>query len=184
MKVFTSLVDPEVIEILNSGGVGVIPTDTVYGLVARVEDEKALTLHYNMKRRKLQPGTMIASSVDQLLKIGFLPDELKLALHYWPGRVSVVLGADNVADYIKVDRQSLAVRIPDSPALLELLEATGPLMTTSANPAGQPTATNLEQIQNYFAGKIDFCVDGGEINDHTPSDIIGFDNDGEMVIYR
>lgn len=181
---FDSLDDPELIALINRGGVGVIPTDTVYGLVARAGDESAVAKLYSTKERPSQPGTTIGASVGQFEELGFAYPPLAKANHYWPAPLSVVIDASNVPEYLKTDRESLPVRIPDSRELLDLLTETGPLMTTSANHPGEPTATSVDAAIAYFGDEIDFYVDAGDLGDRPPSTIIGFDDKGEIIVYR
>lgn len=182
-QLFTSVND-ELINILKSGGIGVLPTDTVYGLVARASDPAAIKKLYDAKKRISQPGTLIASSIDDLAKLGLDTGQLALAARFWPGQVSVVVNATGAAAYLKQTRQSLAVRIPDSSALLQLLARIGPLMTTSANAPGEPTAATIAEAKAYFGDKIDFYVDGGTIIGDRPSTIIGFDEHSQITVFR
>lgn len=180
---FHSLADPALIALINRGGVGVIPTDTVYGLVACAGDQAAITKLYSTKQRPSQPGTIIGESIRQFEQLGFPYEPLARANHHWPASLSVVIDATNVSSYLKVDRASLPVRIPDSSELLDLLAATGPLMTTSANHPGEPTATTVDAAIKYFGNDIDYYVDMGDLGDRPPSTIIGY-TDGELVVYR
>ena len=84
------------INILNGGGIGVLPTDTVYGLVARAADPVAIQNMYDTKKRASQPGTLIASSINDLAKLGLDSNHLSLAARFWPGQISVVVNADNI----------------------------------------------------------------------------------------
>ena len=93
-----------------------LPTDTVYGLVARAADPAAIQKIYDTKKRASQPGTLIASSINDLAKLGLDSSQLSLAAKFWPGQISVVVNADNVATYLKQTRDNLAVRIPDDPS--------------------------------------------------------------------
>ena len=169
---------------IRHGAVGVIPTDTVYGLVALASDSRAIEKMYSLKRRDTQPGTIVASSVDDLVSLGFDKKQLQKVAKYWPASLSVVLDATSIPKYLKDTRSSLAVRIPNHPTLLELLKKTGPLMTTSANMPGLQTSTSVLMAEDYFREGVDYYVDGGEINDITPSTIIGFDENDEMIVYR
>lgn len=171
-------------EQLRGGNVGVLPTDTVYGLVAVAANQSAVEKIYSIKRRPSQPGTIIAASVIQLQQLGFPAQELSIANNYWPNSVSVVIDASNVADYLKQERPNLPVRIPNSPALLNLLKTTGPLMTTSANAPSEPTSTTLAMAERYFGDAVDFYVDGGDLSDRAPSTIIGIQPSGEVTIFR
>lgn len=183
-KVFTSLNSPKLTKMINSGAIGVIPTDTVYGLVGKASKQKAIERLYSIKERKHKAGTTIGASISQLQGLGFPYKPLAHANHYWPASLSVVIDATNVADYLKADRTALPVRIPDTPLLLELLTKTGPLMTTSANAPGQPTATNIKTAMQYFGDSVDFYVDAGELGERPPSTIVGFDHNGQVIIYR
>lgn len=183
VKIFTSLDNPELASMINDGGVGVIPTDTIYGLVAKIDHPTAVTKMYQLKARELQPGTVIAGSTEQLKAIGFPESHLEKVRHLWPNAVSVVLPADNIADYVKSPRTDLPVRIPNYQQLLNLLAQTGPLMTTSANHPGQPHSTSIDDVVGYFDDKLDFMVNIGEITDRPPSTIIGLDGD-EIIVYR
>ncbi len=184
MKDFISVTDPELAKIINDGMVGIIPTDTIYGLAGAASSEPAISKMYSLKKRKRQPGTIIASSIKQLEVLGFSREDLKLMTKFWPGPISFVLNAEGVASYIKKDLNSLAVRIPNSSELLDLLSKTGPLMTTSANPPSTPSATNIEMAKEYFGDSVNFYVDGGELSNREPSTIIGFDGTGKIQIFR
>lgn len=181
---FSSYTAPELAKVINSGAIGVLPTDTVYGLVGRANDEAAITRLYSVKRRASQPGTIIAASIDDLVALGFHKEELDKVSHLWPASLSVVLDASDIAPYLKHVRTSLAVRIPDNITLCNLLKQTGPLMTTSANAPGQPTSHTIDEAYHYFGGDIDFYVDVGDLGDRAPSTIIGFDANANIVVYR
>lgn len=149
----------------SDGVVGVMPTDTVYGLVARAADVKAIERLYMLKNRNsgAKPGTLLAASIDQLVKLGFKRRYLVAVEHYWPGRISVVVPTGPVLSYLHLGRYSLAVRIPDKSKLVELLNATGPLLTTSANQPGGRPAQSIDEARQYFGSKVDFYVDGGKM---------------------
>lgn len=183
-KVFTSLTSPRLIKMLKAGAIGVIPTDTVYGLVAKAGKSAAIKRMYKVKERPSQPGTTIGASIEQFRQLGFPYMPLAAANRYWPASLSVVVDATDVATYLKTDRDSLPLRIPDSPQLLTLLASTGPLMTTSANHPGAPTATNIKQAMAYFGDSVDFYVNAGDLGDRPPSTIIGFDDSGKITVYR
>ena len=183
-KVFTSVTSPRLIKMIKAGAIGVIPTDTVYGLVAKASKRTAIERMYKVKERPHKAGTIIGASISQFKDLGFPYEPLRAANHYWPASLSVVVDASNVADYLKADRDALPVRIPDSPKLLKLLSVTGPLMTSSANHPGAPTATTIKQAMAYFDDDIDFYVDAGDLGDWPPSTIIGFDDAGEIIVHR
>ena len=181
---FTSLIDPELMAMLERGAIGVIPTDTVYGLVAKAGSHAAVKRLYETKPRELAPGTMIGQSVADFIALGFDERQLETMAHYWPAALSVVLDATRVESYLKQRREAIPVRIPDSPALQELLAHTGPLMTTSANAPGEPTSTTVQMAMDYFGDSIDFYVEGGDLSGRPPSTIIGIKPDHSVEVYR
>ena len=183
-KIFTSMSDPLLADMILDGAVGVLPTDTVYGLVAKASRKSAIDKLYRTKPRHLQPGTIIGSKTDDLRQLGFSATDLQRCEKYWPNPISVVLSAEHVEVYLKKRRDALPVRIPQAPVLNELLQKTGALMTTSANAPGQPTATNIQAAMSYFGDTIDYYVDAGDLGERPPSTIIGFDTYGNVIVYR
>jgi len=165
-----------------ASAVGVLPTDTVYGLVARASDPTAVKRLYDLKLREGKPGTIIAASIEQLVELGLKRRYLKAVEQYWPGAVSVIIPCGPELEYLHEGKLSLAVRIPDRPELLKLLAQTGPLLTSSANHPGQPTATTAEQAQNYFGTQADFYIDGGDLSGHAPSTVIRIVDDAIEIV--
>jgi tRNA threonylcarbamoyl adenosine modification protein (Sua5/YciO/YrdC/YwlC family) len=163
------------------GTIGVIPTDTVYGVVARAHDQAAVTRLYELKRREHKPGTLIAASVDQLVELGFKRRYLQAVERFWPGPVSVVVPCMELA-YLHQGVGSLAVRIPNNPELLRLLQSTGPLLTSSANQPGEPPANTAAEARAYFDDGVDFYEDGGGLSGAQPSTVIRVVDDAIEVL--
>lgn len=184
MQIFDTTDDPELVNLLLAGGVGVLPTDTVYGLVGCVLNRAAVERMYGLKPRARQPGTIIAATVGQLESIGFRSDELEKIKNVWPGAISVSLTSKGVPAYVGTNGERTSVRIPDHDALRRLLAKTGPLMTTSANHPGEPTAVTMADAQHYFGDLIDFYVQGGDLSGRLPSTIVMFNKDGRPEIIR
>jgi L-threonylcarbamoyladenylate synthase len=181
---FSSLEDQSLIDLITNGAVGVLPTDTVYGLVAAIRSPQAVTKLYATKPRELAPGTIIAASIDDLVSVGFRLDQLEQIKHYWPAPLSVILDAADVNAAVKQVRTELPVRIPNNPVLSNLLKQTGPLMTTSANAPKQPTSTSVAMAESYFGDVVDYYVDGGDLSNRPPSTIIGIKPDNSIEVYR
>lgn len=171
-------------DILKSGGVIVMPTDTVYGLVCRALDGTAVGRLFEAKKREHKIGTLLFADEQQLIDFGFDQSLIKLAMIHWPGPVSVILPAPEDKLYLAKRWGSLAVRVPDSDWLLDFLQNTGPLATTSANQTGQPTAISIHEAVDAFGGSVDLYVNGGEIKDAKPSKIIRLNKDGSEQILR
>lgn len=168
---------------LKAGGVGVFPTDTVYGLVARAADKAAVARLYALKSRERKPGTVVAASVEQLVELGLNEAELLPGARWWPGAVSLVVPVGRRLGYLDMGVGSLAVRVPRDPRLVEVLESTGPLLTSSANLPGEPEAVSVDEARNYFGDGADFYVDGGNLTGRLPSTIVRV-RDGATEVLR
>ena len=179
--ILNTLSDKRLITLLLQSAVGVMPTDTVYGLVGRAVDPAAVQRLYALKHREHKPGTIIAASIDQLVELGLKARYLKAVEAYWPGRISIVIPSAELA-YLHQGVGSLAVRVVADKDLQALLEQTGPLLTSSVNDPGQPPANHLQEAQAYFADKVDFYVDGGDLSDRAASTVIRIVDDAVEML--
>lgn len=181
-KVFNNLTDKELISMINNGAVGVIPTDTIYGLVALAGNKKAANKVLMIKGRKNKPGTLIASDLGQLVELGIKRRYLKAVEQFWPGAVSVILPVPANLDYLHGGLMTLPVRITDNKKLLKLLNKIGPIITTSANLPDQKPAENIDEAKKYFGDNVDFYVDGGQVSSGPPSTIIRIIDDAIEIV--
>ena len=171
-----------VVNILKSGGIGILPTDTVYGLVGLALNQNVVERIYQVKTRQPdKPFIILVSSIDDLKLFGISPvDNLK---DFWPGPVSIILPCDNEKfAYLHRGTNSLAFRLPDKSELIDILAQTGPLVAPSANPEGQESAKTASEAKEYFGDLVDFYVDAGEITAE-PSTLIKVDN-GSVTVLR
>ena len=179
MKVYSKLID--VADDISAGKVGVIPSDTLYGLVGRADNKTAVGRIYDLKKRQGKPGTIIAADINQLVRVGFKRRYLTAVESYWPNPLSVVIPCSDL-EYLHHGLGSVPVRIPSNKELVELLARTGALQTSSANHTGEPCATTIEQAQSYFGDDVDYYVDGGDLSDRKPSTVIRIVDDAIEVI--
>lgn len=180
-KIFHSLNNKVLIELLNKGAVGVLLTDTLYGLVCAASEPLTVKRLYGLKRREKKPGTIVAENIDQLVELGFRARYLKAIERYWPGAVSVVIPCRGLV-YLHQGVGSVPVRISNDQAFNRLLSGTGPLLTTSANIPGQPPATTADEAQAYFGDEVDFYVDSGDASSRRPSTVIRVVDDTVEVL--
>jgi L-threonylcarbamoyladenylate synthase len=163
-------------ETLGAGGVVVVPTDTVYGLAARPEDEDAVSAVYRIKGR---PEGMhlpvLAASLDQVRALGveYNAAAATLARTWWPGPLTLAFGfTDGSARPAWLaGREEVAVRIPGHGFLRALLARTGALVVTSANPHGAPTPRTAEDVAASLGASVDLIVDGGPLTE-VPSTLV------------
>ena len=164
----------EAAERLSQGEVGVLPTDTLYGLVASALKPAAVERAYELRKRELgKPMIVLISGWDDFERFGIAVDERTRALleKVWPGPVSVVLPAAAPAlTYLHRGTGGIAFRMPVKPQLRDMLKAIGPVVAPSANLAGEPPATNMAEAEAYFGDDI-FYVDEGELN-NPPSALV------------
>jgi len=148
----------KLIDILNKGGVAVVPTDTIYGLSAVYNNLAAKKRIVDLKSRDHKKAFIIlVSSIKDLDLLGVvLTKEEELFLKkYWPGKVSVVLTRDVGG--------TIACRLPGNKFLQGIIKKTGPLYSTSANITGQESASDISQAKSYFADKVNIYVDKGPL---------------------
>jgi len=177
--------DNQVIKILQTGGVGVLLTDTLYGLVGSALNKKTVARIYKLKyRQNHKPPIVLIASIEDLKIFGIeINNGIKESLkNIWPGPVSVILPCPyKKFEYLHRGTKTLAVRWPDKKSLINILKKTGPLVAPSANVEGLPHAKNIKEAKNYFNDEVDFYVaQSGTKN--KPSRIIRIDKDGIVVL--
>lgn len=183
MHIFHSVHDPELVALLKADAVGVLPTDTLYGLVARAASPTAVEKLYALKHREKKPGTTIAATAEQLIELGIDTEMVRNVAKYWPASLSIVLPLGDELEHIHQGLGESPFRVVADESLQMLLEQTGPLMTSSANLPGEPPAQDLAQAQAYFGDHVDFYVDGGFVGDRQPSTIAQYNN-GTLTVLR
>ncbi len=179
--------DKSVAEILLKGGIGVIPTDTLYGIVGRADNPETVERIYKVRKRSPdKPFIILISSFEDLDKFSVeISEESKEYMeenNLWPGKVSIVFNIKNKnLDYLTRETKTLAFRFPEEESLQNLLKVTGPLVAPSANPEGEEPAKNIDEAKKYFGDLVDFYVDGGE-QVGMPSTLIKFENNRPLVL--
>jgi len=145
-----------VLAALKNGAVGIMATDTIYGVVVCAAHKAAVARLYELKHRKNKPGTIIAASIHDLARLGIPLRYMRAVEQYWPGSISIVVPSVPALRYLDQGKGSLAVRVPADKSLREFLMQTGPLLTSSANHPAEAPATTHEQAQNYFGEECRF----------------------------
>lgn len=184
MKVFSSVTDPEIAQILAAGGIGVLRTDTLYGVVARADDEAAVRRVYELKGRDDDKSPIVlVSSVNDVYD-ELAPEHRAYVDRAWPGPVSVIVPSLHAPSWIRRGNDSVAYRMPDDAELRELLASTGPLIAPSANPQGMQPAMNAQEAKYYFGNKVDFYIDQGTVESREPSKLVRLSEDGGVTRLR
>ena len=184
MKVISDIRSPEVASILNANGVVILRTDTLYGILARADSRSAVERVYALKGRDETKSPIVLISDSSQLFDAIFDEVDRLTDEVWPGKVSVIIPSEDAPLWIRRDNQSVAYRLPDDSALQDLINATGPLIAPSANPEGEPPAMTIAQAVEYFDDQVDLYVDGGEVKDAVPSQLLLVQDDGSTVRLR
>lgn len=166
---------------LKGGEVGVLPTDTLYGLVCSAALPDSIKRLYGLKNREHKPGTVIAANIDQIVELGVPKRYLTAVEQFWPNPISVVIPVHQLTS-LHDGKGSIAFRIPNDAQLQSLLEQTGPLLTSSANQPGKEPAATVEAARTYFGDSVDFYVDGGDLSGKRPSTILRIVDDAVEVL--
>lgn len=149
-------------EVLNKGGVVLLPADSSFGIAAVASNNEAVEKLYSIKNREAnKPSLLIVCSHQQaksLIEWTDLAEEL--ACKYWPGGLTMVGKAVNrhLSPLIYGEGETLAVRLPSKKPLAELARKVGPFILPSANLAGEPPAFKLDQIDKDLLLKADYLV--------------------------
>jgi L-threonylcarbamoyladenylate synthase len=165
-----------------------IPTETVYGLAGNAFSNLAVKKIFELKNRPAHnPLIVHIKSSDYLPNIAEdIPEKaFELAKNFWPGPLTLVLKRKkNILDTITSGKDTVAIRVPNHPLSLELLNQLDfPLAAPSANPFGQISPTSAEHVFSYFKNDLDVILDGGECKSGVESTIIGFE-ENQAILYR
>ncbi len=153
----------EIARILGEGKVVLLPTDTIYGLHAVASSEAAVARIAELKgREETKPFIVLASSVDQFPQLGISapPGILDALQSIWPAPLTAILPLQKEIPASR-GAKTLAVRIPALDWLRELVERTGPLVSTSANRSGERAIEQPEFLAREMQEQLDGIADGG-----------------------
>lgn len=158
------------------GGLVVIPTDTVYGVGVDAFDPDAVITLLEAKGRGRDmplPVLISAATTADALALALPGYARTLMEHFWPGPLTIVGKQQPSLQWDLGDtRGTVAIRMPDHPIALELLERTGPLAVSSANISGRPAATDAEQADEMLGELVSVIIDGGPLPGDLASTII------------
>lgn len=167
-----------IVSVLRRGGVIAYPTEAVYGLGCNPLQAESITKLLALKQRPADKGLiLIAASEQQLhpyLDLDQISEPMWQAVRAsWPGHVTWLLPAsDSVSCLLRGEHTTLAVRVSAHPLVQALCSAFGgPLVSTSANLAGQPPARTADEVVQQFNDKLDAILIGDTGGAVRPSEI-------------
>ncbi|HEY6815718.1 MAG TPA: L-threonylcarbamoyladenylate synthase [Croceibacterium sp.] len=176
--------------LLRAGRLVAIPTETVYGLAARADAEAAVAAIFRAKGRPdFNPLIVHVASLAMARELAELDERAEsLAARYWPGPLTLVLplrARDRVVPAVTAGLPTVALRMPDHPALQSLLrELALPLAAPSANRSGGISPTAPDHVAESLGGAVDAILDGGPCARGVESTIVALRADGAWQLLR
>ncbi len=178
----------EVVETLNSGGLVIYPTDTVYGLGASIKNNKAIEKLARLKGVKVDKAnfTFLFSDLSNLSEYTKQIDTptFKILKKAFPGPYTMILPANNNLPKIFKKRKTFGMRVPDNPILQKIIEKLGhPLVNISIKDEDEVVeyTTDPELINEKWGNLIDIIIDAG-YGDNKPSTVIDLSGETPEII--
>jgi L-threonylcarbamoyladenylate synthase len=153
------------------------PTDTVYGVGALAFQSEAVVKLFSIKERPADKAIpILVAQMEDVARVALSVPAVAqdLAERYWPGALTLILPcAPDVPSVVTAGGDTIAVRCPDHPVPLALIDACGtPLAVTSANVSGQASPATADQVLAQLAGRVPLIIDGGRCSGGVPSTVI------------
>ena len=176
------------VEILRSGGVGIYPTDTTYGLGCDLYSKRSTDRVYQIKGMdKAHPMSFLCSDLSEVARYAVVENRnYRILRHHLPGKYTFILPASReVPKVVQSKRRTVGVRIPDSPVCLALVRELGhPLITTTATREiedNHSSANDPEEIMRVFGRLVDVFLDAGAIYEK-PSTVVDLTGPEPVVV--
>jgi L-threonylcarbamoyladenylate synthase len=174
------------ISILKKGGTVAFPTDTIYGLGACANGEKAVARIYQIKERlQTMALPLLVAETSQLHEVTahIPPAAWLLAKKFWPGALTIVFHRSrSVLDIVTGGGNTVGVRIPAHPIPIALARGAGPLVGTSANLSGKQSNLTADGVRSQLGDRIDFIIDGGQCPGGRESTIVDVTRETPVVL--
>jgi tRNA threonylcarbamoyl adenosine modification protein (Sua5/YciO/YrdC/YwlC family) len=174
--------------VLASGGLVVLPTDTVYGLAVNPAKPGAVADLLAAKgRHRAKPSPVLISQLDQLAVLAkpLSPIASRLAKAFWPGPLTMVLPVAADLEWDLGDTSgTIAVRLPQHQLCRTLIDLTGPLAVSSANLTGQPETVTAEQAFAQLKNRVDLVLEAGPAPGGQASTVVDLANPEQPRLLR
>ena len=178
-------------EVLKQGGIVAFPTDTVYGLGAVFDDEKAVRKIFEAKgREEKKPLSILVADMEQVallaeIEKGTMAKKAKCLMEqYWPGALTLIFRKKpGIPDAVTAGGQTIGVRMPDLELTRELILAAGkPLAAPSANLSGKRSAVSAQEVLEDLDGRIDMVIDGGKCDIGVASTVVDMTGEKPVIL--
>ena len=175
----------QICEVIQNGGIVAFPTETVYGLGIRFNDQEALEHLMEAKNRDYSKAiTLMVAHPQDILQYAYVSDKAqKIIKQFMPGMITLIFKKkESVDDMMTNGKTTIGIRIPDSEFVLSLLKKVGPMLVTSANLSHHQNTTSTKEVLQQLDGRIDMIVDGNT-SDNIASTVVDVSQD-EIKILR
>lgn len=176
-------------ELIKSGELVGIPTETVYGLGADASNEKAVAMIFKAKGRPADNPLIVhlsdfSQAADYTTSVP--PLAYKLAEHFCPGPLTIILPKnDRIPMITSGGLDTVGIRVPSHPVMHRLIELSGrPIAAPSANISGYPSPTSAQHVMRDMNGRIAAVVDGGQSEIGLESTVIAIEGEDSVRILR
>lgn len=141
-------------------GVIVFPTDTVYGIACSIQDLESMERIFQIKKRPhTQPLPILFSTLESIHPYVVLTqDVIRISQYFWPGALTLIVKTTEKLKKM-TGENTVAIRMPDHPDVLHLLDELGPLRTTSLNDSGQKPLSEINEIKEKYSHSVDHIYD-------------------------
>lgn len=172
---------------LDDGKVVVFPTETVYGLGAKISKPDAVQRIYNIKKRPLSHPLIVHIGNEALLDrlaIDIPNSAQKLISQFWPGPLTLVLKKSaSVPSIVTAGQDTVAIRFPSHPMARALLkQINSGVVGPSANKFGRLSPTNVKALEEELLRGADLVLDGGHCSVGIESTIVGFEGEAPVLL--
>jgi len=174
-------------EIIKSGGLVGVPTETVYGLGANALCSDAVVKIFTAKGR--QPDNPLIVHIAAPSDVGIIVKDIPAVFYtlseaFWPGSLTLIMKkCDTVPDSVTAGLDTVAVRMPEHPAMLNLIKKSAtPIAAPSANLSGKPSPTKAEHVKRDLYGKIQYVLDGGNCRVGVESTVVDISGDIPQIL--
>lgn len=172
--------------VLRADGIAAIPTETVYGLAARIWGAGVGEIFAAKGRPADNPLIAHVADPEMVSAVAReVPDAAQQLMQaFWPGPLSLILKKQpQVPDSVSAGLDTVAVRMPAHPAALAIIAAVGePLAAPSANTSGRPSPTTARHVLTDLAGRVPLIVDGGPCPVGVESTVVDLSGEVPVVL--
>lgn len=173
--------------VLKTGGLVIVPTETVYGLAALASDESAIRRVFLAKGRgfdKALPVQIADAAMLDEVAVDVNKPTKRLAERLWPGPLTLIVRKhSSLPEMLTAGGDTVAVRIPDHPVALALLRAVGePLAVTSANVSGEAPAVSCVGAVSALEQWVEIALEGGDCRIGVPSTVVDATGSSPVIV--